>query len=322
MNIGILGPGAYGLALANIIVRNNHNVTMWSFDPKEKEELTTTRKSPKLKDYIIPQNINITNDMEETVKNKDLVIIAVPAFSFETTIKNMKKYINKKTPVVVATKGIQNDTCLFLNEVFENNLSNKLGIISGPTFADDMVKNIPVGLTIATKNVDVEKKVRRCFQNESTKFRRTEDIIGVEVCASIKNVMAIASGMLEGMNALPSTKALFLTEITNDIKELITKLGGKEKTILSFAGIGDIIMTCTSTTSRNYSFGVLLGKGASKKEIDEYLKNTTVEGMYTLQSIYKLIHNKRIKMPIINLIKDIIEGKKEKEELLKFLITK
>ena len=129
MNIGILGPGAYGLALANIIVRNNHNVTMWSFDPKEKEELTTTRKSPKLKDYIIPQNINITNDMEETVKNKDLVIIAVPAFSFETTIKNMKKYINKKTPVVRATKGIQNDTCLFLNEVFENNLSNKLGII-------------------------------------------------------------------------------------------------------------------------------------------------------------------------------------------------
>ena len=113
MNIGILGPGAYGLALANIIVRNNHNVTMWSFDPKEKEELTTTRKSPKLKDYIIPQNINITNDMEETVKNKDLVIIAVPAFSFETTIKNMKKYINKKTPVVIATKGIQNDTCLF-----------------------------------------------------------------------------------------------------------------------------------------------------------------------------------------------------------------
>ena len=322
MNIGILGPGAYGLALANIIVRNNHNVTMWSFDSKEKKELTTTRKSPKLKDYIIPQNINITNDMEETVKNKDLVIIAVPAFSFETTIKSMKKYINKKTPVVIATKGIQNDTCLFLHEVFENNLSNKLGIISGPTFADDMVKNIPIGLTIATKHVDVEKKVRRCFQNELTKFRRTEDIIGVEVCASVKNVMAIASGMLEGMNALPSTKALFLTEITNDIKELITKLGGNDKTILSFAGIGDIIMTCTSTTSRNYSFGVLLGKGASKNEIDEYLKNTTVEGMYTLQSIYKLIHKKRIKMPIINLIKDITEGKKEKEDLLKFLITK
>lgn len=322
MNIGILGSGAYGLALANIIVRNNHNVIMWSFDYMEKEKLMVTRKSPKLKDFIIPQNINITNDMEETVKNKDLIIIAVPAFSFETTIKNMKKYINKKTPVVVATKGIQNDTCLFLHEIFESNLSNKLGIISGPTFADDIIKNIPIGLTIATNHVDVEKKVRRCLQNESTKLRRTQDIIGVEVCSSVKNVMAIASGILEGMNALPSTKALFLTEIVNDMKELIIKLGGSEKTILSFAGIGDIIMTCTSTTSRNFSFGVLIGKGASKKEIDDYLKNTTVEGMYTLQSINKLIHKKRIKMPIIKILKEIIEGKKDKEELLKFLVAK
>lgn len=322
MDVAILGSGAFGLALANIIVNNKYNVTMWSFDVNEKEELLKTRRSPKLKNFVIPQNINITNDMEEAVKNKDLVIIAVPAFSFETTIKNVKKYINKKTPVVIATKGIQNDTCLFLHEVFKNNLSNKLGIISGGTFAEDMVKNIPIGLTIATKHGDVEKKVRRCFQNEITKFRRTQDIIGVEICASVKNVMAIASGILDGMNALPSTKALFLTEIVNDIKELIIKLGGSEKTILSFAGIGDIIMTCTSPTSRNFSFGVLIGKGASKEEIDGYLKNTTVEGMYTLQSINKLIHKKRIKMPIIKILKEIIEGKKEKEELLKFLVAK
>lgn len=322
MNIGILGSGAYGLALANIIINNKHNVTMWSFDINEKEELSKTRISPKLKNYVIPQSINITTDMQETLKNKDLIIIVVPAFSFETTIKSMKKYIDKKTPVIIATKGIQNETCLFLHEVFKNHLSNKLGIISGPTFASDMVKNIPIGLNIATDHGDVEKKVRKCFQNELTKFKRTQDIIGVEICASVKNVMAIASGMLEGMNALPSTKALFLTEIMNDIKELIIKLGGSEKTILSFAAIGDIIMTCTSTTSRNFSFGVLVGEGASKEEIEDYLKNTTVEGMYTLQSIYKLIHKKRIKMPIIKLIKDIIEGKKEKEELLKFLITK
>ena len=185
-----------------------------------------------------------------------------------------------------------------------------------------MVKNIPVGLTIATKNVDVEKKVRRCFQNESTKFRRTEDIIGVEVCASIKNVMAIASGMLEGMNASPSTKALFLTESMNDIKELLFALGGKKKTILSFAGFGDILMTSTSPSSRNFSFGRLIGEGKSKQVINNYLKETTVEGMYTLQSIHKLVRKRNVKMPIINLIYDIINGKKEKEEILKFLIRK
>ena len=164
--------------------------------------------------------------------------------------------------------------------------------------------------------------MRKCFENELTKFRRTNDIIGVEVCGSIKNVMAIASGMLEGMNASPSTKALFLTESMNDIKELLFALGGKKKTILSFAGFGDILMTSTSPSSRNFSFGRLIGEGKSKQVINNYLKETTVEGMYTLQSIHKLVRKRNVKMPIINLIYDIINGKKEKEEILKFLIRK
>ena len=134
--------------------------------------------------------------------------------------------------------------------------------------------------------------------------------------------MAIASGMLEGMGVTDSTRAFFLTESMNDIKELIEHLGGRKKSILGFAGFGDILMTCTSPNSRNFSFGYLIGKGASQEEIDEYLKNTTVEGMYTLKSIHKLIRRKKVKMPIINLIHDIINGKKQKEDILKFLIEK
>jgi len=128
--------------------------------------------------------------------------------------------------------------------------------------------------------------------------------------------------MLEGMGASDSTRALFLTESLNDVKELIHALGGKKKTILSFAGFGDILMTCTSKTSRNFSFGYLIGKGATKKEIDVYTDKNTVEGLYTLKSIHKLVRRKKVKMPIINLIYDIIDGKKKKEELLKFLIEK
>jgi glycerol-3-phosphate dehydrogenase (NAD(P)+) len=130
--------------------------------------------------------------------------------------------------------------------------------------------------------------VRSAFENSRTKFRRTRDVVGVEICASVKNVMAIASGILEGMGVTDSTRALFLTESLNDIKELIHALGGKKNTILSFAGFGDILMTCTSHTSRNFSFGYIIGKGASQSEIDEYLLNTTVEGMYTLKSIHNL----------------------------------
>ena len=322
MKVAILGCGAYGLALASILVKNKVVVTMWSYSNEEKEILTKSRKSNKLENYKIPECINFSTDMNEVVKDCNLIVIAVPTFSFESTVIKLKECIDKRQPVLIATKGIQQDTCLFLHDVFKKHCKNKIAVISGPSFAVDIIREVPIGLSLATKHNSVDLLVRKCFENELTKFRRTNDIIGVEVCGSIKNVMAIASGMLEGMNAVPSTKALFLTESMNDIKELLFALGGKKKTILSFAGFGDILMTSTSPSSRNFSFGCLIGKGKSKQVIDNYLKETTVEGMYTLQSIHKLVKKKNVKMPIINLIYDIINGTKEKEEILSFLINK
>ena len=322
MKVGILGSGAYGLALASILVKNEVNVIMWSHSEKERDLLQNEKKSSKLKDFKVPDEIAFTCDIEEVIKDKDLIIFAVPAYAFEDTVKLIKKSLNKKIPILIATKGIQQETCLFLHDVFKKYCKNKYGIISGPTFAEDIIKDVPIGLSLATKSNKVEFIVRKCFSNDKTKFRRSRDIVGVEICASVKNVMAIASGMLEGMGVTDSTRALFLTESMNDIKELIHALGGKKKTILSFAGFGDILMTCTSKTSRNFSFGYLIGKGASKEEVDEYLKNTTVEGMYTLKSIHKLVRSKDVKMPIINLIYNIIIGKKNKEEMLSFLIKK
>ena len=322
MKVAILGCGAYGLALASILVKNKVDVTMWSYKEEEKDKLIKTRKSDKLKNYKIPECINFSNNMNEVVRGKDLIVIAVPTFSFESTVIKLKECIDKRQPVLIATKGIQQDTCLFLHDVFKKHCKNKIAVISGPSFAVDIIREVPIGLSLATKHNSVELLVRECFENKLTKFRSTNDIIWVEVCGSIKNVMAIASGMLEGMNATPSTKALFLTESMNDIKELLFALGGKKKTILSFAGFGDILMTSTSSSSRNFSFGCLIGEGKSKQVIDNYLKETTVEGMYTLQSIHKLVKKKNVKMPIINLIYDIINGKKDKEEILSFLIEK
>lgn len=322
MKVAILGCGAYGLALASILVKNKVDVTMWSYKEEEKDKLIKTRKSDKLKNYKIPECINFSNNMNEVVRGKDLIVMAVPTFSFESTVIKLKECIDKRQPVLIATKGIQQDTCLFLHDVFKKHCKNKIAVISGPSFAVDIIREVQIGLSLATKHNSVELLVRECFENKLTKFRRTNDIIGVEVCGSIKNVMAIASGMLEGMNATPSTKALFLTESMNDIKELLFALGGKKKTILSFAGFGDILMTSTSSSSRNFSFGCLIGEGKSKQVIDNYLKETTVEGMYTLQSIHKLVKKKNVKMPIINLIYDIINGKKDKEEILSFLIEK
>lgn len=322
MKVGVLGAGAFGLALSHILVKNKVTVEMWTHNEEEAKVLDKKRISKKLDGYKIPKEIKFSTNLEETVNGKDLIVMAIPAFAFEDVTKQLTKYIKKNQPVLIATKGIQQNTCLFLNDVFAKYLKNSVAVISGPTFAVDMIKDAPIGFSMATKSHKTEMVIRKCFENSTTKFRRTRDITGIEICGSIKNVMAIASGMLEGMGVTDSTRALFLTESMNDIKELIDALGGKKKSILSFAGFGDILMTCTSKNSRNFSFGYLIGSGASKEEIDKYLENTTVEGMYTLKSIHKLVRRKKVKMPIINLIHDIIEGKKDKEEMLRFLIEK
>ena len=322
MKVGVLGAGAYGLALSHILVNNKVDVTVWTHDENEAKILDKDRISKKLNDYKVPSEIKFTTSLKDAVVNMDLIVMAIPAFAFEEVTVKLSKYIKRKQPVLIATKGIQQNTCLFLNDVFSKYLKNSIAVISGPTFAVDMIKDAPIGFSLATKSHKTEMIIRKCFENSTTKFRRTKDIVGIEICGSIKNVMDIASGMLEGMGVTDSTRALFLTESMNDIKELIDALGGKKKSILSFAGFGDILMTCTSKNSRNFSFGYLIGKGASTKEINDYLENTTVEGMYTLKSIHKLVRKKKVKMPIINLIHDIIEGKKDKEEMLKFLIQK
>jgi len=322
MKICILGGGAYGLALASIFNKNRHNVIVWTHSKEEEKELEKTRTTDKIKNYTIPKSISITSSLKRAVKNSILIVIAVPAHAVNEVSEKLSEHITKDMHILIATKGIENDTCAFLTDVVERYINtNKIAVISGPSFASDIVKEIPIGLSLATTNSRTKNMIKALIENDNVKTRDTLDIIGVEICGSIKNVMAIASGMLEGMKVTDSTKALFLTEALNDIKELIEALGGNRKTILSFAGFGDILMTCTSTNSRNFTYGKLIGEGKIK-EAEKYANNTTVEGLYTLKSIKELIKREKVKMPIVDLISDIICNNKNKEEMLSFLIKK
>lgn len=324
MKICVLGSGAYGIALATIMSKNKHEVIMWTHNEEECNILNNDRISKKLPSYKVPTALKFTTDFESAVKDSTLIVIAVPAFAFDEVSQRLSTLLVKsKQHVLIATKGIEQNTCLFLIDVFHKYSNSKnIAVISGPTFATDIIKEVPIGFSLGVKSSKTREVVIKALKNGNTKLRPTKDIIGVELCGAIKNVLAVASGILGGMKVEDSTKALFLTESMNDVKELIKELGGKKKTILSFAGFGDILMTCTSVTSRNYSFGLLIGKGATKEEIDEYLQNTTVEGMYTLKSIYSLIKTKEVKLPIINLIYNIVLKGTPKERLLSFLIEK
>ena len=311
MNIGIIGTGAYGLALAlQFNEKPKNTVRMWTKFEQEKEEIVTYRENKKVLPGVeIPKNIEISTNMEYVVKNSDIIVIAVPAAFVGDVSKEIKKFYNRNHQFVLASKGIERGSCLFVDEIFKKYVKTKnYCVISGPSFAVDIVTDCPIGLTIASERKKTIKVVRKALENDTIRLRESNDIIGVEICGSIKNVIAIAAG--------------FITESLNDIKELISKLGGNRDTILTYAGFGDLLLTATSKKSRNYSYGRLIGKKSSQAKIDEYVSNTTIEGLYTIQSIYKLLKHKKVRIPIINLIYDIINNKKKVEALPRFLITK
>ena len=322
MKIGILGAGAYGMAMASVFDNNGHKIKIWSNSEEEVNLLLANHKSNKI-DYIIPDDFVITTDMKLVVMDADIIVIAVPSEFVRNVCMELNKYFKEEQIICIASKGIENNSCLFMDDVVRQCIkTDNIAVISGGTFAEDMVKEVPVGLTLATKSKLAGDIILKAMENDYVKIQITDDIIGTEICGSIKNVFAIAAGMLEGMKYPESTKSLFMTEVIKDIKFLIKSLGGKEETILSFAGIGDILLTCSSSKSRNYTLGKMIGEERERQEIKKYIDSSTIEGLYTLNSIKKLLKDKEIEMPIIDLISDIIMGKKDLEEFKKILIKK
>lgn len=319
MKICILGCGAYGSALATVLNENN-NVFMWTPFEEEAKELNKSRIPKTLPNVKLDKKINISNDIKQATNKADFILLATPVEFIRETLNKVKEYIKDK-PIIIASKGIEQNSSLFINQIVENIIkTDNIAVISGPSFAIDVANKVPVGVTLASKNIKTTNLVIKAFDNSHFKLEITEDIIGTEICGSIKNIIAIASGMIKGMKLPESTEALLITKSIKDIQKLIIDLGGNKETILSLAGIGDLILTTTSPKSRNYSLGLLIGSN-KEEEIKNYINNNTVEGLYTLKSIYNLIQKENIDIPLINLINDIINKKKKPYDLINFLIN-
>ena len=320
MKVTILGAGAYGLALALTFYRNNNDVTVWTKIESERDNLIKTRQNNKaLPNVIIPEKITITTDISCCNKS-DIVIIAIPINYLRSTCIELKNYINNNTIICIATKGIENKTNALCHEILSDITKiENIVILSGPTFAIDLANDEFCGLTLATNNFNNYIAIKNLLNNNKIKLEYTNDIIGTELCGSLKNIMAIISGLINGMMLSETTKALFYTQATKELKKLLKELNGDINTTYLLCGIGDLLLTCTSSKSRNYTLGNILAT-SNKNEIMTYIENNTVEGYTTLISIYHIIKSKNITSPLIETLYEIIFENANVEKILTTLI--
>lgn len=320
MNVTILGAGAYGLALSKMFLNNNCNVTIWTAVESEYKMIKKYKCNRLvLPSYKISDKIKITMNMKEALSNTKLLVLAIPVKFMRNTLIEVKKYY-KNYHICIASKGIEQNSCLFPYDIVKKIFkTNKIGVISGGTFAVDMIDGAPMGLHAASKNKQTLKIIKTYLGNELLKIDTSNDVLGTEFWGSIKNIMAIGCGIIDGMNYPDSSKSLFFTKCFKNITDLVYDFGGNKSTATTYAGIGDLYLTCTSIKSRNYTFGKMIGGNINKDYIGEYLEATTVEGYYTLKSFYELTRKKKKKSKIIDILYTIVYSNGDLKLLDEFL---
>lgn len=324
MKISVIGLGVYSLAISKMLAKKDENeIVIWTENNEKYEEYKKTKKVASVFDTKLPKNIKISASMEDTLENTNLIYIITASKYVDIVTKQMKPYYNPEIPVCIASKGIEESREELLSNIVKNALkTNNIAVISGPTFAVDILNNEPVALALASKTKKAKEYVLNTLANDTLKLRPSKDMIGIQMCGSIKNVIAIASGILSGLGYSNSTQSFLINESLHDIKDIIKIFGGNPKTILSFAGVGDLMLTCTSTKSRNFSFGVIVGSTKDQNKINEYLATHTVEGYNTLEIVYKMLQKKGIEIELITTIYDIVYNGVDANTLAKFLVTK
>lgn len=323
MKITLLGTGIYGLALALELAKKPNEIYMWTESEEVEKTFKKEKRLPNLYKEKLPNNIHVTSSYEVALKDADILFFTCASKYIDSVCKAIKPYFKHNMEICIATKGIEESTEELLSNIISNTLlTRNVSVISGPTFAVDMLNGEPVALAIASMKKKTSRAIIDCLANDKLKLRPTKDLIGIQLCGAIKNCIAIASGIINGLGYSESTQAFLINESLHDIKKVIYYMGGKPKTILTFAGVGDLMLTCTSQKSRNFKFGYTIGKTKDPNKIKDFLSENTVEGYYTLDVVYKLLKHKNIDIPLINTIYDIVYNDENPDILPKFLIEK
>lgn len=312
VRIGVVGGGSWGSALAILLNNNDHEVHIWMRDKKQVELIRETRENKKyLPNIKIPKEINISDDIEEVIYGKDLLVLAVPSHGIRKVLEENRKHFNKKQVLVNVAKGIENDTLYRVSQIVKEILpENPYAVLSGPSHAEEVAMNMPTTVVSASVEKKVAEYVQDVFMSPTFRVYTNTDVIGVELGGALKNVIALGAGISDGLGYGDNTKAALMTRGIVEIARLGEKLGGNIITFAGLAGIGDLIVTCTSMHSRNRKAGILIGKGM---EIDDVIETVgmVVEGIKTTKSAYELAKKHDIDMPITEEIYDVIYNNKD-----------
>jgi glycerol-3-phosphate dehydrogenase (NAD(P)+) len=328
VKVGVLGAGSWGTALAILLCENGHDVTLWSALKPEVEQIRNHRELPeRLPGVKIPQEIVVTDSIEEVAKDKDLYVFAVASPYVRSTAKLAAPVLKRKTPIVNVAKGIEEASLDTLTTIIREELKNQNGdegdvaVLSGPSHAEEVSIGIPTTVVVGAKTEKTADFIQNVFMCPRFRVYTSPDIIGIELGGSIKNVIALAAGILDGLGYGDNTKAALITRGISEITRLGVKLGGKPETFAGLSGIGDLIVTCTSAHSRNWNAGYLIGKGMSVKDAMDKV-HQVVEGVYCAKAALKLARENDVDMPIVEEMNNVLFNGKDAKSAAIDLLTR
>jgi len=302
LKIGVVGAGSWGTALANLLACKGYMIDLWVFEEEVRDQIRQSgENSVFLPDVKLSTNLSPSNDLADVVSAKDVVLVVVPSHVMRQTTMNMADHLGPDTVVVSASKGIENKTHLTMTGVMQETLtkipSDQQAVLSGPSFAREVVRDLPTVVTVASGNAAVADLVQQVMATPYFRVYTSQDVIGVELGGSLKNVIAIAAGIIDGLNLGLNTRAALITRGMTEIRRLGLNMGANPRTFTGLAGFGDLILTCTGDLSRNHTVGKKIGQGEKVGDILGKMR-MVAEGVKTAKSVYNLSRKLGVEMPI------------------------
>ena len=319
--IAIIGSGSWGVALATYLANVGNQVKIWSFSEEERDLINNEKKCKFLPDLIIPENIYCSTSYEEEIKDTEFILHVTPSKFTRSTFEQYKQYVGEK-PVIICSKGFEKETLKTLDEVIEEELPNvKVGVLSGPSHAEEVSIGVPTALVMASKYNEVLDMLQETFMSEKMRIYTSNDVKGVELGGALKNIIAFCAGVAAGIGLGDNSFAALITRGLKEISRLGIKLGGELETFYGLSGLGDLIVTCLSEHSRNRKAGKLIGQGKTLEETKKEV-GMVIESIDNIDVAYQLGKINNIEMPIVNAVYEVLYNKLDPQEAVKNLMTR